>query len=445
MIALLGSPVLTIVERAQNDRRTSQSTSHGLTVARHVRAVSTRLHSAHVRARQSGSDGTAPSIFQKLLVLGVKTGIPVPMGSSHPIMAGQPRLHCSQLNRETRAKSTTLYSIVRHSQRCPRTCERQQLVITSLFLGLGFAQMIYGPLSDSIGRKRAIYIGYVIFMIGCLFSIFPRNFEMMLLGRVLQGGGAASARTVCIALVRDQYEGREMARIMSFVMGVFILVPIVAPAMGQGILVIFHWRAIFVMFLLLAIIACLWFAIRQPESLPRQHRVRFSASVIWSGVRQTCRNRIAFGYTLIMGLIFGAFVGYLSSVQQVFSDIYSVIDQFPLYFATLALSIGLASILNGRLVMKMGMRRLVSCSLISMTVISIGFFLYALASGRDTGAVANNGLLHICILVLRHYVRKFECAGHGTPWPYRRGWCSRHRFYFHPDLSTIGLDYRPDV
>ena len=133
----------------------------------------------------------------------------------------------------------------------------QQLVITSLFLGLGFAQMIYGPLSDSIGRKRAIYIGYVIFMIGCLFSIFPRNFEMMLLGRVLQGGGAASARTVCIALVRDQYEGREMARIMSFVMGVFILVPIVAPAMGQGILVIFHWRAIFVMFLLLAIIACL--------------------------------------------------------------------------------------------------------------------------------------------------------------------------------------------
>ena len=257
----------------------------------------------------------------------------------------------------------------------------QQLVITSLFLGLGFAQLIYGPLSDSIGRKRAIYIGYVIFMIGCLFSIFARNFEMMLLGRVLQGGGAASARTVCIALVRDQYEGREMARIMSFVMGVFILVPIVAPAMGQGILVIFHWRAIFVMFLLLAIISCLWFAIRQPESLPRQHRVRFSASVIWSGVRQTCRNRIAFGYTLIMGLIFGAFVGYLSSVQQVFSDIYSVIDQFPLYFATLALSIGLASILNGRLVMKMGMRRLVSYSLISMTVISIGFFLYSLQVG----------------------------------------------------------------
>ena len=257
----------------------------------------------------------------------------------------------------------------------------QQLVISALFLGLGLGQMIYGPLSDSIGRKRAIYSGYVIFVIGCITSILSTSFEIMLAGRVLQGVGAAGPRIVCIALVRDQYVGREMARIMSFVMGVFILVPALAPAMGQGIIMLSHWRGIFVVFLVLAIISCGWFVLRQPETLPPERRKRFSVYVILSGVRETFRNRVALGYTMCAGLIFGAFVGYLSSAQQMFSAIYGITDLFPLYFATLALAIGLSAVINGRMVMKFGMRIMSSYALVSLTMLSSTYFLYAASVG----------------------------------------------------------------
>ena len=115
-----------------------------------------------------------------------------------------------------------------------------QLILSAFFLGLALGQMFFGPLSDSIGRKPAIYAGLVLFMLGCLLSIIATDFPTMLAGRVLQGIGAAGPRTVTVALIRDQYEGRAMARIMSFVMAVFILVPVLAPALGQGILFFAH-------------------------------------------------------------------------------------------------------------------------------------------------------------------------------------------------------------
>ncbi|MEE9195978.1 MAG: MFS transporter, partial [Alphaproteobacteria bacterium] len=123
-----------------------------------------------------------------------------------------------------------------------------QLVLSACFLGLALGEMFFGPISGSIGRKPAIYAGLVFFMLGCLLSIIATDFPTMLAGRVLQGFGVAGPRTVTVALIRDQYEGRAMARIMSFVMAVFILVPVLAPAMGQGILFVADWRVIFVLF-----------------------------------------------------------------------------------------------------------------------------------------------------------------------------------------------------
>ena len=257
----------------------------------------------------------------------------------------------------------------------------QQLVITALFLGFGIGQMIYGPLSDTIGRKPTIYTGYTIFILGCLLSIFSSSYEMMLAGRVMQGLGAGGPRIVCVALVRDQYEGREMARIMSFVMGIFILVPAIAPAIGQAIVMFVNWRAIFVLFLVLALMTWTWFAIRQPETLPREHRVPFSFTVIWAGIRETCGIRVAFGYTLVAGMIFGALVGYLSSAQQMFAVVYGVVDMFPAYFAVLALGIGVTSVVNAQLVVKLGMRRLSSASLVILTASSSAFFIYAASVG----------------------------------------------------------------
>ncbi len=257
----------------------------------------------------------------------------------------------------------------------------RQLVISALFIGLGVGQIIYGPLSDSIGRKPAIYGGYVIFIIGCVMSIFATDYDIMLAGRVLQGLGAAGPRIVCVALVRDCYEGREMASIMSFVMGIFILVPAVAPALGQGIIMVWDWRGIFVAFLVLAMLTWTWFAVRQPETLPVDHRTPFSLSGIWADIKETLGNRIALGYTLVAGMVFGALVGYLTSAQQMFAVTYGIVDLFPAYFAVLALAVGVTSVINGRMVIKFGMRLLSHHALVILTTISIAFFVYVLMVG----------------------------------------------------------------
>jgi MFS transporter, DHA1 family, multidrug resistance protein len=255
-----------------------------------------------------------------------------------------------------------------------------QLVIAALFIGLAAGQVICGPLSDSIGRKPTIYGGIAVFIIGCLLSALSTNFEVMLIGRVLQGAGASAPRIVTLALIRDQYEGRRMARIMSLVMAVFILVPTLAPAIGQGILLVAHWRAIFAAMLAIALIALVWFAWRQPETLPPERRSPFSFGHIIGAVRETCVNRISLGYTLAAGVIFGAFVGYLVTAQQIFQAQYGLGKLFPLYFAILALAIGGASITNARLVMRFGMRSLSSWALRAMTLLSIGFYVLAFAA-----------------------------------------------------------------
>ena len=256
-----------------------------------------------------------------------------------------------------------------------------QLVVTALFAGLAAGQMVYGPLSDSIGRKPAIHAGLLLFILGCVISILATDFTVLLAGRVLQGLGAAGPRSVIIALVRDRYEGRAMARIMSLVMAVFIMVPALAPGIGQIILMIAHWRAIFGFLLAVAAIALVWFALRQPETLAPERRVGFSPSRIVLAVRETCVNRIAFGYTLASGLIFGAFVGYLNSAQQIFQIQYRLGALFPLYFAALALAIGGASLVNARLVMRHGMRRLSAWALGLLTGLSLAFLVLATALG----------------------------------------------------------------
>ncbi|MDD2451037.1 MAG: multidrug effflux MFS transporter [Sulfurovum sp.] len=252
-----------------------------------------------------------------------------------------------------------------------------QLIISLLFAGMALGQIIYGPLSDTIGRKSSIYIGISIFIIGCIFSIFSSDLTTMLIGRFLQGLGAASTRIVTMALIRDRYEGREMARVMSFIMTVFIFVPAVAPAFGEGMLFLWEWQAIFVSFLVIATLAFLWFGLRQEETLPRSARVPFSLRHIYRGVKETCLNRTAFSYTIVTGIVFGAFLGYLSSAQQIFQDAYRTGEAFALYFGLLSIAIGFASLLNARLVMHYGMRRISGHALIAITVVSILFFIFA--------------------------------------------------------------------
>jgi len=253
-----------------------------------------------------------------------------------------------------------------------------QLIISLFFLGMAFGQLLYGPVSDNTGRKPAIYVGYGLFITGCVLSLVATNLYVMLAGRFLQGFGTAGPRIVSIAIVRDRYEGSAMARVMSFVMTVFIIVPIIAPALGQGLLFFAGWRAIFASFLILALLTLVWFALRQPETLPKEKRVPFSLKRIISTMGIIFGNRSAIGYTVTAGLVFGFFFGYLNSAQQIFQEVYALGAAFPFYFAFLALSIGGASLFHARFVLHHTMQSLSQRALISISVLSAGFFFLAL-------------------------------------------------------------------
>ncbi len=239
----------------------------------------------------------------------------------------------------------------------------RQLVVSVIFLGQALGQLFFGPLSDKTGRKPAIYGGYALFMAGSLVSVFSINFPMMLAGRTLQGIGVSAPRAVSLALVRDQYEGRVMAKVMSFAMTVFILVPMIAPTIGQAILSIASWRSIFGSFIGFALFTVIWFALRMPETLALDKRLPFSLPRIINSTIEILKNRSALGYILTAGLINGVFLGYLNSSQQIFQEQYALGNRFPLYFATISLSLGMASFMNTRLVMRFGMIKLVRGSL----------------------------------------------------------------------------------
>jgi DHA1 family bicyclomycin/chloramphenicol resistance-like MFS transporter len=259
----------------------------------------------------------------------------------------------------------------------------RQLVVSVLFLGMALGQLFFGPLSDKTGRKPVIYTGFAMYIAGALLSAVALDFKMMLAGRLLQGVGVSAPRAGIMALVRDQYGGREMARVMSFVMTVFILVPMIAPSLGQAILIFSSWRGIFVSFVLIATINLVWFGLRIPETLTPERRAPFSFGRIRNAMLEIFRNRTAIGYTLSAGIVGGAFLGYLNSAQQIFQEQYNLGARFPLYFAIISFSIGLASFLNTRLVMRFGMRFLVRWSMrtiLGLAIIALG--LAALSGGH---------------------------------------------------------------
>jgi DHA1 family bicyclomycin/chloramphenicol resistance-like MFS transporter len=258
-----------------------------------------------------------------------------------------------------------------------------QLIIGFIFIGMALGFMLYGPLSDSYGRKKAIYLGVVIFLLGNLISIYANDLNTMLFGRVLQGFGAAACRVVTLAMIRDKYEGREMARIMSLIMVLFIIVPTLAPSVGQAILWFASWRAIFWFLLLFGLLATVWLHWRQPETLAEDKRLDFTLANVFAGIKETLSNPEARAYTLSAGILFGAFIGYLSSSQQLFQIEYGLGDSFALYFGGLALTIGISSFINSKLVMHFEMETLCIASLSIITCLSLVFFLY---SSRVSGS-----------------------------------------------------------
>jgi len=255
-----------------------------------------------------------------------------------------------------------------------------QMLVTMIFLGLGLGQLFFGPLSDCYGRKPIVYSGFGLFLIGSLICLFAPSLEIMIVGRILQGIGLSAPRTMAISIIRDTYEGDYMAKIMSFVVAFFILVPVVAPAIGKVILDAFGWEAIFYAQLIFALIIAVWFWKRQPETLHPEYKIPFSSHVFIDGLKEFIKYRETVAFTVISGLVTGAFLVYLSSAQHIFEDIYSMKEAFPYIFAGLAVSIGLSTFLNGTLVMRFGMRKLSWMATVTFTIVALMYTILFLNS-----------------------------------------------------------------
>ena len=250
----------------------------------------------------------------------------------------------------------------------------RQLVVSMIFFGSAIGQLFFGPLSDSKGRKTAISIGYGMYIIGALVCMLAVSFPMMLIGRIFQGLGLSSSQAVTMALVRDKFEGRRMARVMSFSTTVFILVPMIAPTLGQFIYSVAGWRAIFGIFMVFAIIAIVWFSIRIPETLAEENRAPFSVKRIIWGIKEVLKIPSTVGYAVANGVLNGIFIGYLNSSQQIFSEQYALGEKFALVFAIVSLAIGLAALANTQLVMRFGMKNLVNWAL-GFEIVLVSLFL----------------------------------------------------------------------
>ena len=257
-----------------------------------------------------------------------------------------------------------------------------QLLITMIFLGLGVGQLIFRPLSDSFGRKPIVYAGFLLFIFASLLCVTTRNFELMILGRVLQGVGLASPRTMAIAIIRDKYNGDYMAKIVSIVVMVFILVPVIAPALGQFILNYYHWKVIFYLNLVFGLIVMLWFWLRQPETLKLENKIAFKASLFIDGTKEFSKHKEAVAFTLVSGFITGSFMVYLSTSQQIFEQQYDMAELFPYIFASLAISVGLATFLNSRFVVRFGMWKIAYLACLGYVFISL-IYLIIYNSGEN--------------------------------------------------------------
>ncbi|MEJ6394863.1 multidrug effflux MFS transporter [Gymnodinialimonas sp. 2305UL16-5] len=255
-----------------------------------------------------------------------------------------------------------------------------QLVLTSFVIGMGVGTFFTGPLSDVFGRKPVILGGAALYITGAALAWAAPTLELVLFARVLQGIGAAGPRVVSMAMIRDLYTGRQMARIVSFAMLIFTLFPAVAPLIGAAIIWGFGWRAIFLSFVLFSIISVGWLMLRQAETLPRAKRRKLVAAELWEGAREALSLRQMQLSILVQMLIFGMLFGILSSIQQIFDLTYDRGTHFHWYFAAIAVLSAPAAPINGRLVVKLGMRPLIrsamlvqaACASTMLVILSLG-------------------------------------------------------------------------
>lgn len=254
----------------------------------------------------------------------------------------------------------------------------RQYVITAYVIGFGLPQLLYGPISDWLGRRPPLLFGLVIYVIAAFCASFAPSFEALLALRFIQGVGAAATRVVAVSFVRDVFGGRAMAEVMSLVFMVFMIVPVVAPGIGQLVMMFSEWHMIFVFMGVVSLGVMLWTARRLPETLEPERRRPFTAASAVEGFRIVLSNRVALCYTLATTLVFGGLFGFINSAQQIYVGIYGLGVWFPVLFAAVAAMMAVSSFVNSRLVGRFGMRRLSHGALVGFLAVNTVLFGLAL-------------------------------------------------------------------
>jgi len=254
---------------------------------------------------------------------------------------------------------------------------RRQLVVVAYFFGFGSTQLIWGPLADRFGRKPVLALGVLLYTLFAVLCGIAGSFTLLIASRIAMGASAAVTRVLVVAMVRDLFDGEAMARIMSLVFMVFMVVPVLAPSVGQLILLFAPWRWIFLVLAFYAMAMLLWSWLRLPETLHPEYRRSLKWREIGEGIGGTLTERQSLGYTLALTAIFGGLTAYIASIQQIVFDVFHAPGAIALIFAVIAAPMALASWLNSRIVEHFGLRHVGHLGVIAFAAITVGHSLLA--------------------------------------------------------------------
>ncbi len=259
----------------------------------------------------------------------------------------------------------------------------RQFVIGAFLIGFGISQLFAGTLSDRFGRRPVLLISITGYAIFSLAAAFAPSFELLIAARMAQGAGAAGGRVLVTSIVRDRYVGRQMARVMSLAVIVFMAAPVLAPSVGQLILLVAPWRWIFVALAAIGVAIVLWAALRLPETLATDRRLAITPARIRKSYAMVLSDRQSNGYTLASAFISGALMSFIHSVQQIFADVFHAPELLALVFGAVAVAMAIGSLINSRLVVRLGMRFIGHWALIGFTLFG-GIHLAVALSGHES-------------------------------------------------------------